>query len=158
MTAHINNLKEIRVQAIKNGTVIDHLPAGYGLLIIKLLGGIPARQIVTIGANLKSKALGLKDLIKIEGRELTKDETDKIALLTSDATINIVRNFKVIKKIKPHLPEIIKNATMCPNPRCITNHETISTIFHTQIEKKQAALSCHYCEKEFSQAEIVKYV
>lgn len=158
MAAHINNLKEIRVQAIKNGTVIDHLPAGYGLLIIKLLGGIPARQIVTIGANLKSKAFGLKDLIKIEGKELTENETNKIAILTSNATINIVRNFKVIKKIKPHLPEIIKNATLCPNPRCITNHETMSTIFHARIEKKRATFSCHYCEKQFSQAEIVKYV
>ena len=158
MTAKTDNHKEIRVQAIKNGTVIDHLPASFGLLIIKLLGGIPARKIVTLGSNLKSRARGLKDLIKIEGRELTESEVNKIALLAPHATINIVRDYRVIKKIKPHLPEIIKGAVSCPNPRCITNHEIISTIFHTRIDKKIVTLSCHYCEKQFSQAEIVKYV
>lgn len=158
MAAQINGHKEIRVQAIKNGTVIDHLQAGFGLLVIKLLGGIPAQKIVTIGANLKSKKLGLKDLIKIEDRELTEGEVNKIALMAPHATINIVRDYRVIKKIKPHLPEIIKGAVSCPNPRCITNHEIMPTIFHTSPNKKITDLSCHYCEKQFSQAEIVKYV
>lgn len=157
MTAKTNH-KEIRVEAIRHGTVIDHLPAGFGLLIIKLLGGMPARKIVTIGANLKSRALNFKDLIKIEDRELNEGEIDKIALMAPNATINIVRNYRVIKKIKPRLPENIRGAFSCPNPRCITNHETMTTVFHTSANKKIVTLSCHYCEKQFSQAEIVKYV
>ncbi|HBW74318.1 MAG: Aspartate carbamoyltransferase regulatory chain [Candidatus Magasanikbacteria bacterium GW2011_GWA2_45_39] len=158
MTAQTNNPKEIRVQAIKNGTVIDHLPAGFGLLVIKLLGGMPARKIVTLGTNLKSYARGTKDLIKIEDRELTKNEVDKIALIAPNATINIVRDYRVIKKIKPHLPETIKGAISCPNPRCITNHEAMTTMFHAHTNKKQVAILCHYCEKQFSQEEMVKYI
>ena len=125
MSAQTNNPQELRVQAIKNGTVIDHLPAGNGLLIIKLLGGIPKDKIVTLGVNLKSKAYGQKDLIKIENREHNQDEVDRIALIAPKASINIIRAYKVIKKITPQLPEKFKNIITCPNPSCITNNKRI---------------------------------
>lgn len=158
MTATHTGTKEIRVHAIKNGTVIDHLPSGYSLPILKILGGVSEKKIITLGINLKSKALGRKDLIKIEDRELTQEEVDQIALMAPRATINIIRNFTVAKKIRPQLPRTLKGVVRCPNPRCITNHEIIATLFHTIIHKKQVALMCHYCEKQFPQAEIIRYV
>ncbi len=158
MTPRSTPHNKIRVQAIKNGTVIDHIPAGYGLTIIKLLGGIPIHKVITLGFNLRSKALTHKDIIKIEDRELTEKEVGQIALIALNATINIVRGYRVVKKIKPRLPEILTGAVPCPNPNCITNHEKMPTVFYTRTEKKHISLSCRYCEKQFSQAEIVRYI
>ena len=158
MSAQTNNPQELRVQAIKNGTVIDHLPAGNVLLIIKLLGGIPKDKIVTLGVNLKSKAYGQKDLIKIENRELNQDEVDRIALIAPKASINIIRAYKVIKKITPQLPEKFKNIITCPNPSCITNHERMQTLFKVLNKEHNLLLQCHYCEKQFPQTEIINYI
>ena len=97
--------REIRVSALKEGTVIDHLNVGTALRVLKVIG-IPEDKTVAIGLNLESRQLGHKDLIKIERRELSQQEVDKIALLSPNATISIIRNFEVYEKIVPEIPNL----------------------------------------------------
>jgi aspartate carbamoyltransferase regulatory subunit len=101
--------------------------------------------------------LKFKDLIKVENRELTPEEISKLAILAPDATINIIRNFQIYKKFHAELPEIISYVIVCPNPKCITNHERMETRFHVKPENRVVKLKCHYCEKTFAQNEIKDY-
>ena len=90
--------KELSVSAIENGTVIDHIPAGQGMRIVRLLKLADHKKKVTLGLNLPSKSLGYKDLIKVEGREISVEEANQIALFAPKASINIIRNFQIQKK------------------------------------------------------------
>ncbi|RLG59636.1 MAG: aspartate carbamoyltransferase regulatory subunit, partial [Candidatus Hydrothermarchaeota archaeon] len=88
--------KELRVLKIKNGTVIDHIEGGQALNVLKIIG-IP-KTTVTIAMNVPSKKTGIKDIVKVEGRELKEEEVNKISLISPRATINIIRNYEVVEK------------------------------------------------------------
>ena len=136
----------LRVSKIKDGTVIDHITVGHALDVIKILGITGhVNGIVTVGMNVPSKTLGLKDMVKIEGRELKSEEVDKIALLAPHASINIIRNYKVIDKQLVRLPNIIREAVKCANPACISNSkEPVKSTFYVD-NKEPLRLRCHYC-------------
>jgi aspartate carbamoyltransferase regulatory subunit len=136
----------LRVSKIKDGTVIDHITAGHALEVLKILGiGDHVKGVVTVGMNVPSKTFRLKDMVKIEGRELKSHEVDKIALLAPHATINIIRNYKVVDKQVVRLPKIIKEAIKCANPACISNSkEPVKSTFYVDIEDP-LRLRCHYC-------------
>ena len=146
--------KTLSVSAIKNGTVIDHIRAGQALRIMKLLRVLDNKNKVTLGLNLPSKSIGLKDLIKIENRVLTNDEANEIVTFAPEATINIIKDFEVTQKIKTHLPKTIINIFICPNPICITHNEPIESHFMIQEQGKQMQLICHYCEKSFNRDKV----
>jgi len=134
------------VSKIKDGTVIDHITAGHALDVLKILG-ITGRVkgVVTVGINVPSKTLGLKDMVKIEGRELKAKEVDKIALLAPHATINIIRDYKVVAKQHVRLPKVIREAVKCANPACISNSkEPVTSTFYVE-NKEPLRLRCHYC-------------
>lgn len=150
-----DNKPTLSVAAIKNGTVIDHIAAGQGLNVVNLLGLSNRHQQVTIGLNLPSKHMDYKDLVKVEGQELTKNDVDRVAILAPTATINIIKEYSVIKKFVVTVPEKIEGLFTCPNPVCITNHETMITKFTTVQNKKELQLRCEFCEKIFSRAELV---
>ncbi len=59
------NKSQLQVEAIHNGTVIDHIPAGQGIKILQLFGLAQTHEKITVGLNLPSKALGAKDIIKV---------------------------------------------------------------------------------------------
>ena len=109
---------------------------------------------MTVGLNLPSKRLGLKDLIKIENRVLTNEEASEIAIFAPEATINVVKDFEVIEKISTQLPEKIANIFLCPNPRCVTQNETSESIFYIEEQGKKVKLTCHYCEKAFNRDQV----
>jgi len=136
----------LRVSKIKDGTVIDHITAGHALNVLKILGITDhVSGIVTVGMNVPSKTLGLKDMVKIEGRELKSEEVDKIALLAPHASINIIRNYKVVDKQRVRLPNIIREAVKCANPACISNSkEPVKSTFYVD-SKEPLRLRCHYC-------------
>ncbi len=140
--------KELIVSKIKNGTVIDHIPAGKALTVLRILG-ITGREgtMVAIVMNVESKKLGKKDIVKIENRELTPKETDLIALIAPTATINIVRNFTVVEKRKVVVPKIIRGLLRCPNPTCVTRVEPVESVFET-ISINPLILRCAYCGSE----------
>ena len=71
----------LKVQPIRNGTVIDHLRAGAGLKILDILDVAGTGNTVSLLINVPSSKQGRKDIIKIEDRELTESETERIALL-----------------------------------------------------------------------------
>ncbi|GAB4187542.1 MAG: aspartate carbamoyltransferase regulatory subunit [Simkaniaceae bacterium] len=149
--------KTLPVAAIKNGTVIDHIPAGFGLVIIRLLRLDLMMNQVTAGLKLKSKKLGKKDLIKIEGRKLTEKECQEIAIFSTGSTVNIIKDFQIEKKIKARLPDTIEKILICPNIHCITRFEPIPSTFFVEEHKHDVLLTCKYCEKTFDRDEIQEY-
>jgi aspartate carbamoyltransferase regulatory subunit len=150
--SNLNNT--LSVSAIKNGTVIDHIAAGQGLRIIHLLSLQESALKVTIGLRLTSKMIGKKDLIKIEDRILTDNEANEIVVFAPEATINIIENFEVVKKITTHLPAEMKNVFVCSNPSCITHSEFIQSRFHIDQQAKTIKLTCFYCEKTFERDQV----
>lgn len=154
MTTNTAMTKTLSVSAIKNGTVIDHIRAGDALRLIHLFRLLNTKNMITVGLNLPSKRLGLKDLIKIENRVLTADEANQIAIFAPEATINIVKNFEVIEKVTTHLPSTIANIFRCPNPKCITHKEHAESTFYVEEQGKQVKLICHYCEKAFDRDQV----
>lgn len=149
--------KKLLVSAIKNGTVIDHITTGKALTIIRLLNLLQHKKIVTVGINLPSKSMGYKDLVKVEGVELTPEEANRVAIFSPESSINIIRNYNVIKKFFVAIPEKIMHLMVCPNPKCITNHDRMESLFLITKEGKAIKLQCHYCEKIFSNDEISQY-
>jgi aspartate carbamoyltransferase regulatory subunit len=150
-------MKEVKVKRIKNGTVIDHITGGQALNVLRILGVTKEypKTTVTVAMNVPSGKMGSKDIVKIEGRELKADEVDKISLISSNATINIIRDYEVAEKKKVKMPSMLEGVLSCANPNCITNFENTKTKFMVE-EKTPIKLRCSYCERVMSEAEIVK--
>lgn len=132
------------VRRIRNGTVIDHIVAGEALNVVKILGITGTTQeSLSIATNVQSHNMGKKDIVKIANRELSKEEVNRIALISPKATINIIRNFKVHEKKGVEIPRFIEGIVRCPNPGCISNtNEPIRSRFEV-LEK---GLHCCYCD------------
>ncbi|WP_423792634.1 aspartate carbamoyltransferase regulatory subunit [Methanocaldococcus indicus] len=145
-------MEELKVKKIINGTVIDHIDGGKALLVLKALN-IPEDKTVTIAINVPSKKKGKKDILKIEDVELKEEEVNKIALI-SDATINIIKNGKVVKKFKAKLPEKFEGILKCTNPNCITNVEKIKSKFMVE-NKNPLKIRCYYCERFINHIEFI---
>lgn len=146
--------EKIHIAPIIEGTAIDHLAPASAMRIASVLD--IGSQPFTIASNVQSKKMGRKDLLFIEGKKLSKNEVDKIALLGKGATINIIHNGKVVKKERIDYPEKVEGIMKCINPNCITNHENIATKF--SIQKKPLKATCFYCERRMSERDITKAV
>ena len=139
--------KELLVSALENGTVLDHIPAEnvYKALDLLNLKGIESQ--ITIGINLASTIYGKKGIIKIADKFFEDDELNKLALIAPKATINVIRDFKVVEKKKLETPAEVVGIAKCKNPKCVTNHQPIKTHFTTVKNGDEISLKCHYCEK-----------
>ncbi len=147
--------KQLKVTAIENGTVIDHLPCENAFKIVRVLelDSEENENVMLLGLNLESNKLGRKGIIKIAGRFFTHSEINKIALLAPDAVINIIRDFRVSQKDRPRIPDVIEGIVHCPNGNCITNHDRVTSRFITE-RRKPLVLRCHYCERSISKQDI----
>ncbi|MCX6659783.1 MAG: aspartate carbamoyltransferase regulatory subunit [Candidatus Bathyarchaeota archaeon] len=148
---------ELYVKKIRNGTVIDHISAGYALDVLKILN-VTGKETNTVGVviNVPSKHIGKKDIVKIEGGELKPEDVDKIALISPKATINIIHEYDVVEKKKVSLPRDITGIIKCGNPVCISNSkEPVSSLFHVQ-EVEPIRLRCHYCNRTMEKKDILK--
>ncbi len=134
------------VSAIKEGTVIDHIPATDLFKVITILGLDHIDNQITFGTNLESKKLGKKAIIKLSGVFFRNEDINKIALVAPQAKLNIIRDYKVVEKKIVEVPEEITRIVQCVNPKCITNNEEIKTRFSV-VDKHNVSLKCHYCEK-----------
>ncbi len=152
----MNNNRKLIVSKIRNGTVIDHIPAGTALHVLRILG-ITGREgiVVAVLMNVESKKIGKKDIVKVENKELDPNEVNKIALIAPTATINIIRDYTVVKKVKVKLQDIIEGIIRCPNPNCISNRpsEPIKSQFKV-IQKYPVKLLCLYCGRYVTREEI----
>ena len=139
--------KELVVSALENGTVLDHIPAEnvYKALDILNLKGEGSQ--ITIGINLASRIYGKKGIIKIADKFFEDEDLNKLALIAPKATINVIRDFKVVEKKKIVMPEEIVGIAKCKNPKCVTNHQPVKTKFKTIDNGNDISLLCCYCEK-----------
>ena len=141
------NKEELQVAALKNGTVIDHIPTDKLFTIVSLLGLKDSDLNITIGNNLPSKKLGKKGIIKVADRFFTDEEISRLSVVAPNVQLNIIHNYEVVEKKQVIMPDVIKGIVKCGNPQCITNNEPMTTIFHV-LCKENGVLKCHYCEKE----------
>lgn len=142
--------KQLIVRALKNGTVIDHIPSSCLFKVISILKLENIHTHITFGLNLESKKLGSKGIIKISDKFFEQDDINKIAIIVPDARLNIIKDYKVIEKKIITPPDTIKGITKCFNPKCVTNHEKIVPQF-TVVAKSPVVLTCIYCEKNTDQ-------
>ena len=113
----------LKVQPIRNGTVIDHIEAGRGRKILDILQLGNSGTTISLLINVQSKKQKRKDIIKVEDRELDENEIEKLALLSPNARVNIIRNYSVAEKKIVDIPEFISDIVQCPNENCICNNE-----------------------------------
>ncbi|MCW3996571.1 MAG: aspartate carbamoyltransferase regulatory subunit [Candidatus Bathyarchaeota archaeon] len=151
--------KELRVSKIKDGTVIDHIHGGFALDVVRILGLTgKEKRVMTIAINVPSKRFGVKDIIKIEGKALSSQEVNRIALVAPHASINIVHDYEVVEKTEVKLPQAIEGIVKCANPCCISNSdEPIVSKFYVKREEP-LLLKCHYCGIVLEQAEVLSQV
>ena len=149
--------KALLVSKIREGTVIDHIPAGHALDVLKILG-LTGKEgfIICVAMNVPSRKLGRKDIVKVESKELSKEEVDKIALIAPTATINVIRDYAVVEKHKVSLPDEVVNIVKCINPTCISNdpREPVAPRFHV-IQRNPPLLKCQYCGRYLSLEDIL---
>lgn len=132
----------MNIDAIENGYVIDHIPAGKGMTVFEVLNLSKLSCQVAIISNAKSKKNDVKDIIKIN--ELIDLDLDVISYIAPNATVNIIENSVRVEKKKLSLPTQLKNVIKCPNPRCICNNENIDHIF--KLTDNNGVYRCLYCE------------
>ncbi|MFB6125220.1 MAG: aspartate carbamoyltransferase regulatory subunit [Halanaeroarchaeum sp.] len=135
---------ELRVSKIQNGTVIDHVTAGEALHVLSILGiDGSGGESLSLGMNVPSDRMGRKDIVKVEGRELSQSEVDVLSLIAPDATINIIREYEVSEKHRVERPGQVAGVLQCPNANCITNAgEPVDTRF----EVLEDGVRCEFCD------------
>ena len=141
------------VAAIKDGTVIDHIPSDKTYQVAQLLGLHKLQTPVTIGYNFLSNKLGKKGIIKVEDKFFSDEEISRLSVVAPNIVLNIIKDFEVVEKKTVRTPDEIRGIVRCNNPKCITNNEPMRTWFHVT----GGILKCHYCEKEqeISKVELV---
>ena len=150
------NTQKLSVEAIENGTVIDHIPAGLGLSILHQFKLLHDGHAVTVGFNLPSRRHGRKDIIKITGIQLDESAANRLALFAPEATVNLIGNFQVVRKMLLRLPESISEVFRCPNPNCASHGEPVSSRFYVRRRGSQTRLKCHYCEKTYARTSVAE--
>ncbi|HET7322816.1 MAG TPA: aspartate carbamoyltransferase regulatory subunit [Halococcus sp.] len=135
---------ELRISKIRDGTVIDHIAGGHAPDVLAILGiDSDTEEVVSVGMNVPSDRLGRKDVVKIEGRELSQEEVDVISLIAPAASINIIREYDVAEKHRVERPDIVEGVLSCPNRNCITTEgEPVASRFVVLDD----GVRCAYCE------------
>jgi len=141
-----DQIKELKVSAIENGTVIDHIPVHSVYQVLRILNLTEYNDQLLIGTNLESRKMGKKGIIKVSNKFFKSDDINKIALVAPSATLILIKNFEVSEKKKVEIPGKVEKIVKCFNPNCITNVEEIITSFDV-VNKDDLKLRCHYCEK-----------
>ncbi|MCM1452610.1 MAG: aspartate carbamoyltransferase regulatory subunit [Clostridium sp.] len=136
--------KELAVAALRNGTVIDHIPSSALFKAVRILGIENLDKAVTIGNNLASGKLGTKGIIKVADVEFDEKTLNRIAIIAPSAVVNIIREYSVVEKHPVKLPETVVGIVKCANPKCITNNEPMRTVFHV-VGNDPVVIRCHYC-------------
>lgn len=132
------------VDEIKNGIVLDHITAGHGMKLYKLLGLDSLECSVALIKNAPSRKMGKKDIIKIDADiELN---TEIIGFVDPETTVNVIRNGKNVEKKRIELPERLTNVLTCKNPRCISQSEQELPHIFTLADKENRVYRCLYCE------------
>ena len=136
--------KELAVAALKNGTVIDHIPPRVLFKCVEILGLENVSNQLTIGNNLSSGKHVKKGIIKVADIFFAEHTLNRIAFIAPHAVINTIRDYEVTEKRRVVLPSTITGILKCGNPKCITNHEPMSTRFDV-LDEETGLVRCCYC-------------
>ncbi|MGN0450683.1 MAG: aspartate carbamoyltransferase regulatory subunit [Acutalibacteraceae bacterium] len=134
----------MNIDSIKNGIVIDHITAGKGMEIYKLLGLDSLDCSVALIKNVASRKMGKKDIIKIDS-DFDVD-TDILGFVDPDVTVNIIKDGKTAEKKTIGLPERLTNVLTCKNPRCISATEQELPQIFKLTDRQRRVYRCLYCE------------
>jgi aspartate carbamoyltransferase regulatory subunit len=148
-TATVSRVRQ--VEAIANGTVIDHIPSDMTLKVARLLSD--AQDQVFIGMNLRSTRIGRKGVVKISNREINGKAASCLALIAPSATVCIIRDYAVVSKQPIPVPAVFEDVARCANPNCVTNHERWNTRFLV-VTQHPLTVRCHYCERGFDATDL----
>jgi len=152
----LNEKETMLVQKISDGTVIDHISAGKALSVLRLLGNPQNRGVtVALVANVQSSKMGKKDILKVEGVELTDDQVQKLALIAPLASVNIIRSFRVSEKKNAVPPEKVVAVLSCTAATCVSVREkdSVSSVF-SLVRTSPLTYRCKYCGRDLSEQEI----
>ena len=136
----------MKIDAIINGIVIDHITAGKAMELYHFLGLEDLDCPVALIKNVNSKLMGKKDIIKIDA-QLDVD-LDAIGYVDPNATVNIIKDGKLVEKKKLLLPATVKNVIKCKNPRCITTTEQELAHIFKLTDRENRIYRCVYCESK----------
>jgi aspartate carbamoyltransferase regulatory subunit len=152
----MSDTRQLLVRRIKDGTVIDHIESGKALLVLRTLD-ITGKEgnVITVALNVPSSKHNKKDIIKVENRFLEENETNKLALIAPHATINIIKDYKLIEKRKIQLPDSITGVFKCTNLKCVTNSDEYIKPVINIIDKEKVILRCRYCFRTLTINELV---
>ena len=147
-----------RVTAINNGTVIDHVPAGSALAVIRMLGISEDRASpISLVMNVPSSKHGRKDIIKVEDRELTQDELDRLALIAPKASVAIIRSYSVAEKREVSIGSELVNIASCTFSNCITTNPREPQDHRLKVVKADPLqLRCRYCGRSQKMEELIE--
>lgn len=134
----------MNIDSIKNGIVIDHITAGKGMKIYKLLGLDSLECPVALIKNVPSRKMSKKDIIKIDAD--IEIDTDILGFVDPDVTVNIIKDDKIVEKKTIELPEKLTNVLTCKNPRCISATEQELPQIFKLADKEKRVYRCLYCE------------
>ena len=141
----------MRIERINNGIVMDHIRAGQGIELLKLFPTELLNTKIDYASYVDSKRLGMKDIIKIENLDVDPKTLMKMALISPEITISIIRDGHVHEKIEPTVPPEVEGVITCRNPKCVTLRENyLSSRFKVEWDEKgRLRQQCTYCEHIF---------
>ena len=138
----------MNVDSIRDGIVIDHITAGCGMKLYRLLGleniGAPVAMIT----NVVSGKMGRKDIIKVDAA--INVNLDIIGYVDPGATVNVIRDGDLIEKKRIEMPEKLVNVLFCKNPRCITSCEQELDQIFCLTDRAKKEYRCAWCETKAS--------
>ena len=139
---------DLTVRRIKDGTVIDHIDQGKGIRVLEALE-IDGKEgnVITIALNVPSGKSKKKDIIKVEDKYLEDDDTNKLAVIAPNSTVNIIKNYKVVQKRRVSLPNEIERIFRCSHPDCVTNSTEHIESTMDVVDKSGLVLKCRYCSR-----------
>ena len=136
----------MKVGAINNGVVIDHITAGKGMELYHFLNLDHVDAPIALIKNAPSQKMGKKDIIKIDA-ELNLN-LDALGYIDPNVTINVVKDGERVEKFHPQLPEKLTNIIQCKNPRCITSVEQEIPHIFKLTNRETGEYRCIYCESK----------
>jgi len=139
--------KYMKVERIEHGTVIDHILPSKAFDVLRVLG-LSTDKTMSILVNSHSKKGGKKDILKFESVELSAEEANLVALVSPEATINIIVGGRVVKKFNAEAPRVVRGILTCSNPNCISNQDEPITTEFTLGSEEGHRYVCSYCERD----------
>ena len=136
----------MRVDSVKNGVVIDHIPNGKAMQIYSLLNLDNLDCTVAILRNVPSRKMGKKDIIKIDCN--MDINFDVLGFISPNITVDVIRDGKVVEKKHIDLPEKLTDILECKNPRCITSTEQDIHHISRLTDRENGVYRCIYCDSK----------